>query len=79
MAVDILKEAVSKYKTAGALQRELVRHGVDISEQAISQAIKKNAQSIRLDVLSALVVLVFQGNWKAAGKIIDGEHGKDIS
>lgn len=78
MRVKLLEVALDKFKGPSGLQKALVRHGVDISVSALSQAKKQNIQSMRFDVLSAIVSLAFSGDWKAAGKVIDAEFANKI-
>ena len=71
----IIEEAVKRMDGASALQRALVREGVNISQSALSQAKNHSKQSLRLDVIVAIVKVAFKGDWRVAGRLLEEEFG----
>ena len=59
--------------TPNALQRELVRVGVNVSVEALRKAAGSGKESLRLDVLAGIVEVSFDGDWEAAGKLLRQE------
>jgi hypothetical protein len=77
MQMRILDDSISKFGSLPELQRQLARRGVDISHTALFNAHKGKTRTLRFDVLSALVDLVYNGDWGKAGKAIKSEVEKD--
>lgn len=70
--VDIAVESVG---SISALQQELVRRGISVSQSAISQARSQSKESLRLDILVGIVEVAFGGDWEKAGKLLKEEFG----
>lgn len=71
----ILEAAIKKEGSISALHKALIRHGINVSQSALSQAKNHSKQSIRMDILVGLVEIAFDGDWKKAGKFLKDEFG----
>lgn len=76
MQMKIVQDGVRKFGTVSKLQKALIRQGVDISHTGLNDAYKGKTRTLRFDILTALVYLVYSGDWVKAGKAIEADSDK---
>lgn len=70
MRVKILTDGIAKCGSISALHRELIRAGASISLAALSRAQIRGNESVKFDVLLALVEVVYENDWIKFGKAL---------
>lgn len=76
MQMKVVQDGVKKFGSVSKLQKALIRQGVDISHTALNASFKGETRTLRFDILTALVYLVYSGDWTKAGKAIEADNGK---
>lgn len=71
--VKLFDDAMLKFKEVPALHRELIRLGISISSTALYDVVNGKQRSVKPDMIVALCHLVYDGDWKKAGKALEAD------
>jgi len=76
MRMQIVEDGINKFGGIANLQFELARNGIRISITGLSNIVKRKNESIKFDMLCALVEIVYGGDWAKTGRVIEREFKK---